>query len=38
MAKTVFRTCTLCEACCGLRFEVEGDRILTALPDADDPI
>ena len=24
MACTVFRTCTLCEATCGLRFEVEG--------------
>ena len=24
MARTVFRTCTLCEATCGLRFEVEG--------------
>ena len=38
MTKTVFRTCTLCEACCGLRFEVEGDRILSVRPDPDDPI
>jgi anaerobic selenocysteine-containing dehydrogenase len=38
MAKTVFRTCTLCEACCGLRFEVAGDRILSVRPDPDDPI
>src|SRR4029450_10007321 len=28
--RTVFRSCTLCEATCGLRFEVEGDRILSA--------
>jgi anaerobic selenocysteine-containing dehydrogenase len=38
MAKTVFRSCTLCEACCGLRFEVDGDRILSVRPDANDPI
>ncbi|HET6303398.1 MAG TPA: molybdopterin-dependent oxidoreductase [Myxococcota bacterium] len=36
--KTVFRACTLCEAICGLRFEVEGDRILRVRPDEDDPI
>ncbi|MDX2166659.1 MAG: molybdopterin-dependent oxidoreductase [Deltaproteobacteria bacterium] len=36
MTTTVFRTCTLCEACCGLRFEVEGDRILSVRPDDDD--
>jgi anaerobic selenocysteine-containing dehydrogenase len=34
--RTVFRTCTLCEACCGLRFEVAGDRITSVRPDADD--
>ncbi|MBL9125107.1 MAG: molybdopterin-dependent oxidoreductase, partial [Planctomycetaceae bacterium] len=31
--RTVFRTCTLCEAMCGLRFEVEGERILEVGPD-----
>src|SRR4051795_8571400 len=34
--RTVFRTCTLCEACCGLRFEVAGDRITAVRPDDDD--
>ncbi len=36
MTDTIFRTCTLCEACCGLRFEVEDDRILSVRPDDDD--
>jgi len=36
MIETVYRTCTLCEACCGLRFEVENDRILSVRPDHDD--
>src|SRR5262249_11931147 len=34
--RTVYRTCTLCEACCGLRFEVTGDRITSVRPDDDD--
>jgi anaerobic selenocysteine-containing dehydrogenase len=34
--RTVYRTCTLCEACCGLRFEVTGDRITAVRPDDDD--
>ena len=34
--RTVFRSCTLCEATCGLRFEVEGDRILSVRGDPDD--
>ena len=38
MQKTVYRPCTLCEATCGLRFEVDGDRILSVRPDNDDPI
>jgi len=38
MQKTVYRTCTLCEATCGLRFEVDGDRIVSVRPDNDDPI
>ena len=36
MARTVFRTCTLCEATCGLAFEVEGEQILKVRPDEDD--
>lgn len=36
MARTVFRTCSLCEAMCGLRFEVEGGRIVSVAPDEDD--
>jgi anaerobic selenocysteine-containing dehydrogenase len=36
MPRTVFRACTLCEASCGLKFEVEGDRILSVRPDDDD--
>ncbi|HBZ72833.1 MAG TPA: dehydrogenase, partial [Deltaproteobacteria bacterium] len=38
MRRTVYRTCTLCEATCGLLFEVDGDRILSVRPDPDDPI
>ncbi len=34
--RTVYRTCTLCEACCGLRFEVAGERIIAVRPDDDD--
>jgi anaerobic selenocysteine-containing dehydrogenase len=36
MARTVFRACTLCEATCGLRFEVEGNRIVSVRGDDDD--
>jgi len=36
MATTVYRTCTLCEAMCGLAFEVEGDRVLAVRPDDED--
>ena len=36
MARTVFRSCTLCEATCGLQFEVEGDRIVSVRPDEED--
>jgi anaerobic selenocysteine-containing dehydrogenase len=36
MRRTVFRGCTLCEASCGLRFEVEGERIVSVRPDDDD--
>ncbi len=36
MRDVVFRTCSLCEAACGLRFEVEGDRIVRVDPDHED--
>lgn len=36
MPKTIYRTCSLCEACCGLAFEVENNRILSVRPDEDD--
>lgn len=35
-SRTVYRTCTLCEASCGLRMEVEGDRILSVRGDDHD--
>ena len=31
--RNVYRTCTLCEAMCGLTLEVEGDRIVSARGD-----
>jgi anaerobic selenocysteine-containing dehydrogenase len=36
MAHEVFHTCSLCEATCGLTFEVEDNRILSVRPDEDD--
>ncbi|HYB99350.1 MAG TPA: molybdopterin-dependent oxidoreductase [Candidatus Limnocylindrales bacterium] len=36
--RVVHRSCSLCEACCGLDFEVEGDRIVSVRPDHDDPV
>jgi anaerobic selenocysteine-containing dehydrogenase len=36
MARTVYRSCSLCEACCGLKFELDGDRIVCVRPDDDD--
>ena len=36
MAHSVFHTCSLCEATCGLRFEVEDNRILSVRADEDD--
>jgi anaerobic selenocysteine-containing dehydrogenase len=36
MARTVYRSCSLCEAVCGLKFELDGDRILSVRPDDDD--
>jgi anaerobic selenocysteine-containing dehydrogenase len=37
MLRTVFRTCTLCEAMCGLKLELDGDRIISVRGDEDDP-
>lgn len=34
--KTHFRTCTLCEAMCGIRIEYQGDRIVSIAGDPDD--
>lgn len=36
MATVVYRTCTLCEAACGLAIHVEDDRIVGVRGDADD--
>jgi anaerobic selenocysteine-containing dehydrogenase len=37
MTERVHRVCTLCEANCGLVFEVEGNRIESVRPDRNDP-
>jgi anaerobic selenocysteine-containing dehydrogenase len=37
MPEIVRRVCHLCEACCGLELHVEGDKILSVRPDAEDP-
>ena len=34
--RTVYRSCTLCEATCGLTLEVEGDRIVSVRGDDED--
>ncbi len=34
--RTVHRTCTLCEACCGLDIDVDGAKIVSVRPDHDD--
>src|SRR5215470_10991371 len=36
MAHTVFHTCSLCEATCGLKFEVEDNHIVSVRGDDDD--
>jgi anaerobic selenocysteine-containing dehydrogenase len=38
MPQTVHRQCTLCEAHCGIDVEVEGDRVLRIIGDAEDPM
>ncbi|TVP56608.1 MAG: molybdopterin oxidoreductase family protein [Halomonadaceae bacterium] len=35
--KTHFRSCTLCEAMCGVKIEYQGDTILSIAGDPDDP-
>jgi anaerobic selenocysteine-containing dehydrogenase len=37
MTTTHFRTCTLCEAMCGLTLQTEGGRVVSIRGDADDP-
>jgi anaerobic selenocysteine-containing dehydrogenase len=36
MTRTVYRTCNLCEAMCGLKLDVEGERIVSVRPDEED--
>src|SRR5438034_2462831 len=38
MGTTVLRSCNLCEAGCGLKLEVEDNRIISVQPDEDDPL
>ena len=38
MERVVYRTCTLCEACCGIEVAVEGDRVVTIRGDDRDPL
>ena len=38
MERVVYRTCTLCEACCGIEVHVEGDRIVAIHGDRLDPL
>ncbi|MCP4007060.1 MAG: molybdopterin-dependent oxidoreductase, partial [bacterium] len=36
--RVVHRACSLCEACCGLRVKVEGDRVTEIRGDSEDPL
>ncbi len=36
-SRVAFRTCPLCEATCGLRIEIEGERVSRISGDAEDP-
>jgi anaerobic selenocysteine-containing dehydrogenase len=38
MERVVHRACPLCEACCGLRVTVEGDRVTGIRGDPEDPL
>lgn len=37
MTTTHYRSCTICEACCGIAIEVEGDRVVSIRGDDADP-
>ena len=37
MTRTAYRTCPLCEAVCGLRLTLDGDRVTSVTGDPDDP-
>ncbi|RJL24107.1 molybdopterin-dependent oxidoreductase [Bailinhaonella thermotolerans] len=37
MTTTAYRTCPLCEAVCGLKLTIDGDRVTGVRGDADDP-
>ena len=38
MERLIHRTCTLCEACCGIEVRVEGERIRSIRGDERDPL
>src|SRR5258705_12006873 len=38
MSRTHYRSCTLCEASCGVAIETEGDRVVAIRGDAADPL
>ena len=38
MQRVVYRTCTLCEACCGIEVQVEAERIRAIRGDPRDPL
>ena len=37
MSTTVYRSCPLCEATCGVAITIDGDRVVSVRGDADDP-
>ena len=38
MGWSAFKTCNLCEACCGLVIDVEDNRVVRVRADDEDPI
>ena len=38
MERTVYRTCTLCEACCGIEVQLKDERIVAIRGDERDPL
>ena len=38
MKRVVYRTCTLCEACCGIEVDVEGESVAAIRGDERDPL